>query len=254
VVALPDFLIVGAMRSGTSSLNHYLRQHPQIHMAKQKEVRFFDQHWARGVDWYEEQFDPEPGQICGEASPGYLNSPEAPQRIAQTLPAVRLVAILRNPVDQAYSRYLMAHGRNRNRDRRSFGRAYPDYLPGGQYVDALGRFSATPYVLFTEDLANDPAGEYEGLCAFLGVDESYRPPDLGRVVNQYFEVRSASVRRLAKRLPRRARDAVGRLNHRSADPPAMGQEVRRQVFDHFRPYNERLAQYLGRDLPPEWGS
>ena len=63
----PDFLIVGAPRSGTSSLNHYLRQHPEIHMARGKELHLFDKKWDRGIEWYRGQFHPDPGQLSGES-------------------------------------------------------------------------------------------------------------------------------------------------------------------------------------------
>lgn len=246
-IMLPEFLIVGAPRSGTSSLNHYLRQHPAIHMAKQKEVRFFDRNWEKGINWYRAQFRPQPGQKAGEASPEYMYSPEARQRIAETLPHARLVAVLRNPIDQTYSRYLMAHVRGR--DERSFLHAMDDYVSGGQYIDHLIRLSDAPlHVIITEDLAADPASVYSHLCRFLDVDDTYRPPDLGRVVNRHLEVRSLTLRAIGKRAPKRVANAIGKVNHRVVTPPPMPAEAREQLKHHFTPYNERLELFLGRDL------
>jgi hypothetical protein len=113
---LPDFLIIGAQKSGTSSLYRYLAQHPQIRASEPKEVHFFDgglvagdDAYARGADWYRRHFPPRaalaPGQRVFEASPLYLLHPLAPARIAGLLPQARLIAVLRNPVDRALSHY-----------------------------------------------------------------------------------------------------------------------------------------------------
>lgn len=105
----PDFLIIGAQKAGTTSLYDYLVQHPQIAAARTKEVHFFDHHFARGTTWYERQFASRRAfretRITGEASPFYLLHPRAPERARQLLPDVKLLVVLRNPVDRAFSHY-----------------------------------------------------------------------------------------------------------------------------------------------------
>lgn len=108
--ALPDFVIIGAQKGGTTSLYRLLSQHPCVRPAVRKELHYFSLYFDRDVGWYRSCF-PAPRQengwstITGEASPYYLFHPHAPKRIAETVPRVRLIALLRNPVDRAYSHY-----------------------------------------------------------------------------------------------------------------------------------------------------
>src|SRR5579885_2674785 len=113
---LPDFIIIGTQRGGTTSLYAYLGQHPQIAPAVIKEVHFFDNNYERGVGWYRTQFPflieksiaKNIGQqnfITGEASPYYLFHPHVPERAAKVVPGAKLIVLLRNPIDRAYSHY-----------------------------------------------------------------------------------------------------------------------------------------------------
>jgi hypothetical protein len=108
---LPDFLIIGTQKGGTTFLYNLLRRHPHFKAAVKKEIHFFDTPgFRRGLDWYRTHF-PQQQQskgrkvITGEASPYYLFYPHAPRRVAETMPQVKLLALLRNPVDRAYSDY-----------------------------------------------------------------------------------------------------------------------------------------------------
>ncbi|MEZ5493610.1 MAG: sulfotransferase domain-containing protein [Pseudomonadales bacterium] len=102
----PHFLIIGTQKGGTSSLYSALTQHPQILRAARKEVHFFDQHYGRGLAWYERQFPLcQADQITGEASPFYMAHPLVAQRIAEYCPATKLLVLLRNPADRAISHY-----------------------------------------------------------------------------------------------------------------------------------------------------
>lgn len=109
----PNFLIIGAQKAGTTSLHYYLSQHPEIFMLSQKETHYFtfqhDQshplHLSRGE--YEKLFDPVKYETAvGETSPSYLYAAHVPIRIYEYNPEIRLIAILRNPVERAYSSYL----------------------------------------------------------------------------------------------------------------------------------------------------
>src|SRR6266480_7948081 len=105
---LPDFLILGAQKAGTTALYAYLRQHPEITGPSWKEVSFFDRHYARGEAWYRGNFPNSlraRGKLVGEASPSYLFHPLAPERVAGLVPEAKLIALVRNPVDRAYSHY-----------------------------------------------------------------------------------------------------------------------------------------------------
>ncbi|MGH2726565.1 MAG: sulfotransferase domain-containing protein, partial [Actinomycetota bacterium] len=120
---LPNFLILGAMKAGTTSLAYWLGEHPDVFLAPGKELFFFNvpQRWELGVDWYRSQFAGSEGKIArGEATPGYLGHPQAAERIAATLPDVRLIALLRHPADRAYSQYW--HNRATGTETRTFAR------------------------------------------------------------------------------------------------------------------------------------
>ena len=103
---LPDFLVIGAQKAGTTALYAYLRWHPGITGPSWKEVSFFDRHWWRGEAWYRGQFPLRGrGRLVGEASPSYLFHPLAPERVHSLVPGARLVALVRDPVARAYSHY-----------------------------------------------------------------------------------------------------------------------------------------------------
>lgn len=107
--ALPSFIIAGAQKSGSSSLYSYLTQHPQVLRAAHKEVHYFDTSFHKGSAWYRSQFPLNcqltEGKITGEATPSYLFYPDAAARIAELLPDVKLILLLRNPVSRAISHY-----------------------------------------------------------------------------------------------------------------------------------------------------
>src|SRR4051794_22945776 len=102
---LPDFLILGAQKAGTTALYAYLRWHPEITGPSFKEVSFFDRHYANGERWYRAHMPARRRSLVGEASPSYLFHPLAPERVAGLLPEARLIALLRNPVARPSSNY-----------------------------------------------------------------------------------------------------------------------------------------------------
>jgi hypothetical protein len=117
---LPDFIIIGAQRAGTTSLYEYLTAHPCVAAAFIKEVHFFDNNYAHGLNWYRAFFPialvrdflrrggtgvPNCRLLSGEASPYYLCHPHAARRVRETLPGIKLIVLLRNPIDRAYSHY-----------------------------------------------------------------------------------------------------------------------------------------------------
>jgi len=107
---LPNYLIIGAVKSGTSSLYSYLIEHPNVKPALTKQIHFFDKYYDRGINWYKTNFPLKlsmKGNITGEATPFYFIHPLAPQRILKISPQVKLIVMLRNPIDRAYSHYQM---------------------------------------------------------------------------------------------------------------------------------------------------
>jgi hypothetical protein len=200
-----DFVIIGAQKSGTTSLFYHLKDHPQIYMPAEKELAFFsdDERYQRGWDWLlAEVFGDAPQDaLWGEASPQYMGYPGVPERIARHVPHCRCVAILRDPVERAYSHYRM--GARRGYERRSFeeciraqlvagalrsARAHPtpvnSYVIWGEYGRVLSEYAdhlprEQMLVLFTRDLAADPRAVMADLYAFLGVRQVF-PDNLGQ--------------------------------------------------------------------------
>jgi hypothetical protein len=244
---LPDFLVIGAQKAGTTALYAYLRQHPGITGPSWKEVSFFDRHYARGEAWYRGNF---PNSLrarglVGEASPSYLFHPLAPERVAALVPDAKLIALVRNPVDRAYSHYqhevalgreplsfedaLAAEGeRLRGEEERLrsdpsyFSHAWWNYTyrARGLYADQLERWLALfppeqLLVLPSEELGADPEAGYAQVLAFLG----------------------AAPHRL---------DSYPRVFERRYEP--MAPETRLRLAAGFAEPNRRLYELLGRSL------
>ncbi len=105
---LPDFVIIGTQKGGTSSLYYYLSQHPQTQMSNPKEVHYYDINYKKGLAWYKSHFPYKWNKkITGEASPYYIFHPHAPKRIHKDLPQVKIIMLLRDPVERAFSHYKM---------------------------------------------------------------------------------------------------------------------------------------------------
>jgi Sulfotransferase domain len=182
---LPNFLIIGAMKAGTTSLYEYLREHPQVFMATPKELHFFveGKNWQRGRAWYERKFEGARDAVAvGEASPDYTKHPirpGVPERIVAWMPRVRLVYLLRHPVERARSHYL--HDLASGRERRPIEQVLPGnsfYLDPSRYamqIEQYLRFFEREQLLLatSEDLRHRQAETLRGIYSFLGVDPDW---------------------------------------------------------------------------------
>jgi Sulfotransferase domain len=247
---LPDFLVIGAQRGGTTTLYDLLGQHPLVRGSRTKEVHYFDLHHERGQQWYRSNFPfQKPGSegtwITGEASPFYLFHPLAPERARAEVPSARVLAVLRNPVDRAFSHY--QHERAKGREPLKFTEAIREeqartgsgwrralsgapatdrslrsysYLARGRYAEQIRRwlehFPADQLMIVrSEDLFADPHQVMAAVFGFLSI----RPfPDL----------------------------VARRLNERTYAPLDAG--VRAELSDYFAEPNRELAELVGRDF------
>lgn len=214
VRALPDFLVIGAQKAGTTSLYDTLCADEDVLAARKKEVRFFDRHWDRGVLWYRWSFPtraalrPRRGarRITGEATPDYLVHPLAPARVASLLPGCRLVVSLRHPVDRAHSQYRMnlalgledrgfeaaveaelALLEARPADDLAWGpeRNALSYVERSRYHPQLRRWfdrfdRSALHVTTLEAVVADPQGELDQVRSFLGLGPAPAPLALAR--------------------------------------------------------------------------
>jgi hypothetical protein len=260
---LPTFLLIGVSRSGTTSLYHYLAAHPDVYMAPGKELRFFSQHYDKGLHWYAQHFA-EAGleKHRAEATPTYFQGIEVPARVAAAIPKAQLIVSLRHPVDRLYSTYWMLAALGKAD--RSFDKVIADelsaghghYLDQSKYADHFERWwnYYSPdrfHILFFEDLIINPAAVFRAMCVFLDM-EIVVPSVVGEVVNEYRHIKSLPIRRLARRLPKTMQNAIGRFNTRPAEYPPIDRKTREDLLEFFSVYNARLRAILGIPLPSPW--
>lgn len=195
---LVDFLIAGAQKCGTSALDHFLRSHPCVRMAKRKEVHFFDQDHLfetrdlrGGYAWYHGFFPPASvNHRVGESTPSYLYWKEAPARIQAYNPLMQVIVVLRNPVDRAFSHWNMARRRGWEplpfpealaAEKERLAREDPaltrrhSYVDRGFYsrqIERLWRFipRGQSLVIRHDDLRSSPSATLAGVCRFLGLE------------------------------------------------------------------------------------
>jgi hypothetical protein len=187
---LIDFVVIGAMKCGTTALHHHLDRHPDLGLATAKELNFFfgdapegaGNSW-RGVEWYERQL-PGRAALRGEASPGYTSPdhPEAAGRMARLAPRARLVYLVRDPLGRALSQY--RHHRRDGTERRPLEEALVDprshYVRRSLYAARLEPFLAefpprSVAVVHHDDLLRHTRDTVSAICRFLGVDPGRLP-------------------------------------------------------------------------------
>jgi hypothetical protein len=290
-MTMPNFLIIGAMKSGTTALYYYLAQHPQVYMSPVKEPNFFcsegqasrDGSVAR-IETYQVLFkDVSDEKAIGEASHCYLYEPEAAVRIRQYLPDAKFVAVLRDPVDRAYSHFLHMV-RNGTEPLTDFGQAlgeeaagayqnrgFQDYVGRGlyyyqlkRYFDMFGREQVKVYLY--EDLSKGPVGVLQDIFRFLKVDASF-VPDVSLRRNVSGSPRNETVDKLLRRpspikdvlkmhLPAGLRWRLSRafdyLKTRNlVEPSVVEPEVRRRLRSIYREDILKVQELIHRDLS-EW--
>ena len=258
---LPDFLIIGTQRGGTTSLFRYLQMHPCINPAVNKDLHFFDRRYSKGLAWYRGHFPTALEKyytqrlqgrtfVTGEASPSYLFHPYTPKRVAQAMPRVKLIVMLRNPVSRAYSQY--NHAVELGHETLSFEETieleeervageqkkileneyyysedykHRSYLSKGIYVDQLQTwmklFPREQFlILKSEDFYANPASSFKQVLTFLGVPETELQVEEKEYKNYNNNVYSSKM-----------------------DP-----QMRQRLIEYFKPHNARLYDFLGVDF------
>lgn len=249
----PGFIIIGAPRCGTTSLYNYLIRHPCIAPAFQKEIHFFDINFRKGIAWYRAHFPSfvhryyvkkirKQGRfVTGEASPYYIFHPHVPKRISEIMPQVKLIVLLRNPIDRAYSHY--HRNVKRGRETLSFEDSIEEekerlqgemekmlndenyyslnhrqysYLSMGIYIDQLKvwlRFFSKEQILIlkSENLYNDPPAVFKQVIDFLNLSR--------------WELKEYG-------------------NYSPGNYPKMQTHTRERLIEYYKPHNQRLYEYL----------
>jgi hypothetical protein len=286
---LPNFVIVGAAKAGTTALYWYLADHPQVFMSPMKETNFLafglddegnllygdpDLHRfpVRSLGAYEELFSGAGDAVAvGEASPIYLECPQSAARIRDVLPTARIICGLREPVDRAYSDYLMylrARGRRLDPARdltasSDWARPESHWMQISRYHEALSRyFDLFPreqiHVFLFDELKADALGCVRGVYGAVGVDPGFAP-DLdtphnigGMPSNMTLEkvFTSGTLKKaLEPLIPRRAADMARRLRTKNLrKAPRLPEELKAELAQHFRDDIEKTSQLIGRSL------
>ena len=294
-MTMPNFLVIGAAKSGTTSLYAYLNQHPQIYMSPVKETNFFaiegktlnynytdskviDNYLAQCKtdlksyqDLFQEVMDE---KAIGEVSPMYLYDPKAPERIQNYIPDVKLIAIIRNPVERAYSSFLhtiryklepftnftQAIQAEESRMRSNWWWGFFYVHPGFYYEQLqryLERFKPSQLKIYLyEDLSDHPFDLLQDLFKFLDVNETFTP-DISSRYNAtgipknellYNLIESRIAQASLKRLPQQLRQKVTNLNSQNLKKPPLNSALRKQLIKTYREDILKLQDLLQRDL------
>lgn len=250
---LPNFLIIGAAKCGTSSLYDYLMQHPCIGGSLTKQIHFFDRYYDRQTSWYKvcfpfvwEKFFIEKIKgkkfVTGEATPHYMTHPLAAKRAHKVVSDAKIIVMLRNPVDRAYSHYNMEKANKKEElsfeeaiekeperitgefeemlnNKNNSGRNYPHraYIKSGEYLEQIKRwreFYTKENFMYikSEEFNKNPSYVYNDVLKFLGL-----PP---------FELKTY--------------EKIRKRNYQKMNP-----DTRKKLIEYFRPYNEELYELLG---------
>ena len=286
---LPNFLIVGVQKAGTTSIYNYLQEHPQVYMSLVKETNFLEKDWENmppeqqnkngivTLEKYSELFANVKAEIAiGEASPNYLFHYESSAaRIKKYVPDAKLIVVLRNPVERAYSDYLM-HRRDaigyrslseqiKHSSHKSFVlRKGFYYVPLKYYFDQFGQEQVK--VFFYDDLCENPQNFMRSMYQYLGVDDNFLPntarkaqvakipknKTINNLLNRKNILRNTAANILKKVMPvesrQKLRDRLINLNSKSKQAEPLSTEERQQLIELYREDILQLQDLLGRDL------
>ncbi|KKS21114.1 MAG: Sulfotransferase [candidate division WWE3 bacterium GW2011_GWC1_41_7] len=255
-----DFIGIGAPKSGSTWLSKCLEEHPQILLSSKKtrkEVLFFntDDIWGehktnrlscynRGFEWYLQQFpEPKVGYLRGEFSASYMADPVAYERIKEHLPNVKLVAILRNPVDMVYSSYWYFYHGTLLDVPESFSESLSKgmFIDKGFYYKHLKKFydnfpADNIHVVIYDDTIKNPTSVTRDLYNFLGVDPSFIPPSIDKRINSAYETKS----KLLKDIIHKCMVAIDRLELENIRMRILES---RTLFNIYSTINKRPSQY-----------
>ncbi|HEY6397495.1 MAG TPA: sulfotransferase domain-containing protein [Solirubrobacteraceae bacterium] len=254
---LPDFVIIGAAKAGTTSVYAWLCEHPFVKRARRKEIDYFTYHHYRGADWYRHHFPPtadrsafatEHGRpfITGEASPSYLLDESAPRRMAKLLPDIKLIVALRNPADRAYSQFQMRR-RDGEEPIESFADALEVEDPRFAAIDSGSALAGSDRRREKDWRTYLSRGRYaeqlERWFACFPV-EQFHIVELGELAADPLAATGALYEFLG--LPPGAGHHLEARFRAEYEP--MRAEVRDRLLEYFRPHNERLYELLGRQF------
>ena len=269
---LPNLIVIGALKSGTTSLHRYLAEHPQIAMSETKELRFFveERNCTNGLAWYESHFT-EPAPVRGESSPQYTCYPSyagVPERMAGVVPDVKLIYLVRDPLERIVSEYRFNHWIERS-EMCPFAEVVADpdarqFVANSRYATQLDRYlrhfpAERILVVDSADLAERRGDTLRGVFRFLGVDERFTSAAFADVHNETDALHRNALgmaavdvlnrvlgRSRTRVLRQRAPQPVLRLIRTSRTPAVeLDRALREELIAHLKPDSDRLRALTG---------
>ena len=267
---LPNLIVIGALKCGTTSLHYYLNLHPQISMSTKKELNFFieERNWPKGVAWYRSYFRAN-AKIHGESSPGYTAYPRfrgVPERMASLIPDAKLLYVVRDPLERIISHYVQSQAAGH--ESRSLAEALNDfstnyYIKCSQYGMQMERYlnhfpPSNILVVQAEELALKRAATLKTIFRFLGVDDSFFSKKMANVKN-----RSVDKRRMGRvgsllmvipgwthfdRLPAKVKKVLFSPISKPIETPALEDRLRKDLQDFMKEDINRFRKIAGRSF------
>jgi len=282
ISVLPNLVIIGAMKCGTSSLHNYLALHPQIHMSSTKELNFFveDKNWQRGLAWYKSNFT-NPADVVGESSPMYSVYPAVqgvPARMHSIIPNTKLIYIVRDPIKRIISHYIL--NVTDGREKRSFSAVLTNlktnhYVRCSKYYMQLEQFldyypPSSILVISLEELARERINTLSKVFSFLQVDPSFEHENFFVTVNEsgkrgQLTTLGRQLKQLktfipglknssdqggwdfgsATRMRRLLSSVMPQLIERPVEQPILSEYLRQELVDVLRDDVEKLRAFTG---------
>ena len=269
--ALPNLVVIGAQKCGTSVLHYYLSLHPEVSMSRPKELNFFieERNWPRGVDWYRAQFDAD-ARVRGEASPNYTAYPQhegVPERMHSVVPGARLIYLVRDPLERIAAHWVHNYAKRREKGTLAETLAHPNtsYVTRSLYAMQLERFLAhypreQVLVLQQSELRHRRIETLRRVFEFLGVDAEFNHPRFEQ--ERHKTAGKTRATRLAVRLERMGRSRRGRMLpanfwlvlddrlplRRQIKRPDVRAALPPETLAELRADAERLRELTGRDF------
>ncbi|MFI5121833.1 MAG: sulfotransferase family protein [Vicinamibacteria bacterium] len=269
--ALPNLIVIGAQKCGTSVLHYYLSLHPEVSMSKPKELNFFieERNWPRGLDWYKAQFDAD-ARVRGEASPNYTAFPQhegVPERMASVVPDAKLIYMVRDPLERIAAHWVHNYAKRREKGTLAETLVHPNtsYVTRSLYAMQLERFlehypKEQILVFQQSDLRNRRMETLRQVFEFIGVDPDFEHPRFEQERHQTSGKTRAT--RLAVRLEKMGRSRRGRRFpsnfwlvlddrlplRRAIKRPDVRASLPPATLDELRADGERLRELTGRDF------
>jgi len=284
-----DFIGIGASRSGTTWVSKCLAEHPEICFSKKKETHFFGnrKYYKRGIKYYKKFFSRcSKNKIKGEFTPSYFSKPDVAKRIFKNFPEAKLIAVLRNPIERAYSEYfynLAIKGINEPTFEQALsGPLKNKYLRRGKYYTNLKRFiklfpKKNILILIYEDIEKNPLKFIQQIYDFLGVNPNYIPPSIDKKINTsplnkkllFFPFLNKIINFIRKKVKNKINSTIKKIIKRTKitkaldltlklnkkrlftkkEPkPPMRQEIRERLYKYYKEEIKNLEKLINRDL------